>query len=303
MSEPDFALDVVLRTHNRADMIEEALQSVLAADADGIALRVLVVDNASTDDTPSLLARLAAEHSGVVVALHEAEPGGQHALNAALALCTAPVVAFFDDDERVDARWLQVIRREFADAATDFIAGPYVPLWREAPPAWMPEGYGGVLGIIDNGPARRRFGPGFAGMLTQGNCAVRRAIFGEAGPYPDALVTAEDRWLHEWLMRHGKVGYYCPDLVVSHVMQSDRLTRTYFRQWAAREGRDRAVCDRIAGVRASPSKPWFWRRMAGNAMRFTGRTLTGRGSDAAAFAAELDLRQSWAQLRASYPGR
>lgn len=295
----DFALDVVLRTYNRADLIEGAVESVLEAKADGVALRVLVVDNNSTDATPLVLRRLVEAGGGRVVALHEARPGGQHALNAGIARSTAPIIAFFDDDERVDADWLQVVRREFADPAIDFIAGPYVPLWTEPRPDWLPDGYGGVLGIIDNGPDRVRYTAGSGGMLTQGNCAVRRSIFGEAGPYPPELTTAEDRWLYEWLLRHGKTGYYCPALIVSHIMQPDRLSRRYFREWAAREGRDRAVCDRIAGTRSVLRQRWYWGQLAGSARTLLTAGVTGKLSGAKAFAAELDLRQALAQLRAS----
>ncbi len=297
----DFQLDVVLRTHNRAHLIEAAVGSLLAANADGINLRVVIVDNASTDSTPTLLAQLAASHGERVTVLHEPKPGGQHALNAAIALCTAPVIAFFDDDERVDTAWLQVIKRELSDCATDFIAGQCRPLWQDggAPPDWLPAAYGGVLGIIDSAPVRTQFTNLFSGMLTQGNCAVRRAIFDSAGPYPAHLSTAEDRWLHDWLIQNGKRGFYCPDLIINHIMQADRLSKAYFRSWSAREGRDRAVCDRLAASPSPLGQLWYWRRFAQDIAVVGAAALTGTSGGAKAFAAELNLRQSWAYAKQS----
>ncbi|MDD3800535.1 MAG: glycosyltransferase family 2 protein, partial [Novosphingobium sp.] len=170
------AIDVVLRTHNRAALLEGAVESLFAADRSGIALRLLLVDNASSDATPNVIRRLAERHGAQLVPLYEGQPGGQHALNCAIARATAPVIAFFDDDERVPVQWLQVMAREFADPATVFVAGPYKPQWSGDVPAWLPEGYGWALGIIDYGDRRLRYFHDFGGMLTQGNCALRRWV-------------------------------------------------------------------------------------------------------------------------------
>ena len=89
------AIDVVLRTHNRADMLEAAVESLFAADRTGVALRLLLVDNGSRDDTPQRVARLAERHAPMLVPLREERPGGQHALNCAIAQASAPVIALF----------------------------------------------------------------------------------------------------------------------------------------------------------------------------------------------------------------
>jgi glycosyltransferase involved in cell wall biosynthesis len=291
-------VDVVLRTHNRQDLLPEAVASFFAADRSGMAARLLVVDNASSDGTARLIANLADRHGPDLVALYEPRPGGQHALNRAIASSAAEVVAFFDDDERIAAGWLQTIRREFADPATDYIAGPVKPLTAEAFPPWLPAGFGGVLGIIDSGDQRRRFGDGFAGMLTQGNCAVRRAIFALVGPYPDELPTAEDRWLYQWLEGNGRQGFYCPDMVVGHIMQPERMSRDYFRRWAAREGRDLAVCDRLAGRPSLYAQRWYWRSIAQSLLGLASPLRT----PAERFKDELTLRVALAYARAGASG-
>jgi glycosyltransferase involved in cell wall biosynthesis len=295
----DLKLDIVIRTYNRAYLVGGAIDSVIAADRTGLCLRILVVDNASTDNTPQVLEAKARDCSIPLLLLHEQKPGGQHALNRAIALCTAPVIAFVDDDERVDKGWLQAIAREFADPATDYIAGPCRPLWHCEPPNWLPSGYGGVLGIIDYGPLRQRFGPAFKGMLTQGNCAVRRQIFEEVGPYPDTLVTAEDRWLNAWLSAERKQGFYCPDFAIDHIMQDDRISKDYFRRWAAREGRDRAHVDAMAGLPSLLSQSWYWRDCAANMRIAAAALVKGADHEAAAFAAELKLRTAWWLLRST----
>ncbi len=299
----EFSVDVVLRTYNRGWLIEGAIDSILAADRSGIALHVYVIDNASTDNTPQIVAGFAAQHPGLIIPLHESKPGGQIALNTAIAACNSPVIAFFDDDERVDPNWLQVIKREFSDPAIDFIAGLSRPILDGPLPDWLPTDYGGVLGIIDNGPVRARFDRQFRGMLTQGNCAVRRPLFAEAGPYPIQLKTAEDRWFYTWLIANGKNGYYCPDLIINHTMQQDRLTKAYFRKWAVREGRDRAQCDQLAGTPSVLRTGWFWRARAADAAQLAGAFVTGTPGSSKGFTAELNLRQAWQYFRRSVGGR
>ncbi len=282
-----FQIDVILRTYNRSDLLEDAVASVMTADRAGVDMRLLIVDNNSSDDTPAVLSQIAKQYEGCIELLCEKQPGGQMALNAAIAAARAPVLAFFDDDERVRADWLQTIRREMADPATDFIAGPCKPIWNGPEPEWLPSGFGGVIGIINSGPVRRKFGEGFGGMLTQGNCAIRREIYAETGPYPDELKTAEDRWLFDWLMANGKTGYYCPDLEIGHLMQESRLTRDYFRQWAKREGRDTAICDRLANRPFTFSSAWYWRQRFGDLAAL----IRSPANTPSAFAAELRLRQ------------
>ena len=280
------AVDVILRTHNRAAMLPEAVASFFAADMRGINARLLVVDNASGDETPAVLARLQEQYGATLVPLHETRPGPQHALNAALAHVTGDIVACFDDDERIAPGWLQAIAREFADPATDYIAGPVLFPEGSRLPEWLPGGFNGALGFIDHGPLRRRFGPGFHGMLTQGNCALRAGIFEEFGRYPDCFSTAEDRWLNQWLTDHGKRGFYCPDFGVTHLLQPARVNRAYFRQWARREGRDLATCDTLLSRPNMLAQRWYWRKIAGCAAR----RLVGAGSAADLFRDELELR-------------
>lgn len=292
-------IDVVLRTCNRRAMLGDAVASFFAADHAGVEARLLVVDNNSTDGTQELLAELAARHGARLVPLAERRPGGQHALNRGIAESSAPVVAFFDDDERIATGWLQAIRTEFADPATDYIAGPVRPADGFVLPEWVPAGFGGVLGIIDSSPTRRAFETGFAAMLTQGNCALRRSVLAEAGPYPDDLPTAEDRWLNQWLIDHGKRGFYCPELAVEHAMQPARVTPGYFRRWAAREGRDLFVCDRLAGRPAPFRKAWYWHQL----VRAAGDWLRPGTSKARRLQGELSLRVAHSYLSAAWAAR
>lgn len=90
-------VSVVIPTHNRAHEVTRAAQSVLAQDLP--ALEVLVVDDASSDDTPEVLDRLSARDPRVRVIRSEKSVGPGGARNLGLDAANGDLVAFCDDDD------------------------------------------------------------------------------------------------------------------------------------------------------------------------------------------------------------
>src|SRR5215510_1882947 len=88
-------LSVVIPTRNRAHMVGEAVESALCQRNGEV--QVIVVDDASTDDTANLLARSFASRIHVM-RLPERRGAGA-ARNAGLRLATGELVAFLDDDD------------------------------------------------------------------------------------------------------------------------------------------------------------------------------------------------------------
>lgn len=93
-------LTIVIPVYNRAALVERCLNSVLAQTVRP--LRVVVVDNASTDGTSALLHRWRAEHESSamsVLIVTEQSPGAAAARAAGLRRVTTPYVYFFDSDD------------------------------------------------------------------------------------------------------------------------------------------------------------------------------------------------------------
>ena len=86
------AVDVILPAYNGAAMIRGALDSALAQD---IPLRVIVVDDGSTDES----ANIARSYGPRVHVIVQQNQGVSGARNTALAAATAPYVAFLDQDD------------------------------------------------------------------------------------------------------------------------------------------------------------------------------------------------------------
>lgn len=89
------AVTVVVPTRNRRPILERTLGTILRQrDVD---VRVVVVDEASTDDTPAFLASLGEPRVSVV--RHDEPTGVAGARNDGLAHADTPWVAFCDDDD------------------------------------------------------------------------------------------------------------------------------------------------------------------------------------------------------------
>jgi glucosyl-dolichyl phosphate glucuronosyltransferase len=65
-------LDVIIPTRNRSRLLARAIESLLAAPAPpGLHVRILVVNNGSTDATPALLEWMMARHRGRIAVINE----------------------------------------------------------------------------------------------------------------------------------------------------------------------------------------------------------------------------------------
>ena len=94
-----FDISIVIPTHNRAELLLECLASVLPIER--YRAEIIVVDDASTDDTAELLqTRLDVPSRHKLILLHNSEnAGAQVCRNKGLERASAPVVQFVDSDD------------------------------------------------------------------------------------------------------------------------------------------------------------------------------------------------------------
>src|SRR5919201_6754939 len=101
-SLPSVAL--VVPTHNGSRLLSECLDSVAARDYPRDRLETIVVDNASTDETPRLLA---STYPWVRALRQSRNLGFAEALDVAARASEAECLAVANDDMRFDAAWLR----------------------------------------------------------------------------------------------------------------------------------------------------------------------------------------------------
>lgn len=114
---------VLIPAWNEAAVLDASIDHLVELDYPRDRLRIYVVDDASTDDTPALLARKAAEHPGVVHQLRRPQ-GGQgkaHTLNHGLAAVLADdwmeALLITDADVVHEPSSLRRMARHLADPA------------------------------------------------------------------------------------------------------------------------------------------------------------------------------------------
>ncbi len=121
-------LTAVVPCYNSADYMERAVSGLLTG---GEEMDILLVDDGSTDGTPALCDRLAAENPGVVRVIHQANAGHGSSLNHGIGTALAPYLRVVDSDDRIDPeslRELLALLREHTAPGTqaDLVVTDYV---------------------------------------------------------------------------------------------------------------------------------------------------------------------------------
>ncbi len=89
----------VMAAHDYGRFLPAALASALNQDYPADRLELVVVDDGSTDDTPEILDRCAAEHPGRVTVVHQGNTGFIAATSRCLELARGELIAILDADD------------------------------------------------------------------------------------------------------------------------------------------------------------------------------------------------------------
>jgi glycosyltransferase involved in cell wall biosynthesis len=259
MAELGPEVAVVVCTRNRSAALTGALEAVLAIDHDPRAWELVVVDNASTDDTAAVAGAVAAAHPGRVRVVGEPEVGLSAARNAGIAATEAPVVAFLDDDAFPEPGWLAALVAGFRRREVMCVGGPVAPILDGELPRWFSGRFLPYLTVWDLGPKplELRYNEYPRGA----NIAFRRAGLEQVGGFSphlgrrgSSLLSCEEIELCLRLERAGFVALYQPGARVRHLTPVGRMTPAWLHARFAAQGRSEAIVNwmhgGLAGLRA-----------------------------------------------------
>ena len=97
MLNEDKSISVAMATFNGADYVYEQINSILIQDTKPI--EIIIVDDASSDDTLSVLHNLALEHSIIKIYINEKNLGYVAAFKKAISKCKGKYIALSDQDD------------------------------------------------------------------------------------------------------------------------------------------------------------------------------------------------------------
>lgn len=199
------AVSALIPAHNAAPFLERAIASVRAqGEAD---LEIVVVDDGSTDATPDIVARLAAEPGNPIVSIRTVNRGVAAARNTALDAARGDLIAFLDADDAWPAGRLAAMRARLArDPALDVVIGKVQPV-REA-------NYAAYWDLVDFPREPILFS-------LVGAALVRRPVYDRLGRFDTTLRRGEDM---DWYFRllEARVPLVVLDRVVLYYTLHDR---------------------------------------------------------------------------------
>jgi glucosyl-dolichyl phosphate glucuronosyltransferase len=225
---------IALCTHNHADRLVRTLKDLSALVPPRAQWELIIIDNASSDETPELLGRHQWPAGWSVRVIREEKLGLSNARNRAIQEARGEYIIFIDDDETPDSDWLCAYERLIGEKQPDAFGGRIRVLFEDSRPAWLQDDLLGFLGELNRFDSITQLttpGTSFYG----GNFGFRISVIDRVGGF-DAMLGrkgtdntgGEEVDFYRRLLSAGFQVWWSPEAVIYHRIQSVKLSRRYF---------------------------------------------------------------------------
>lgn len=229
-------LTFAICTFDRADRLPRLLAE-MRAQASPVPFEVLVVDNNSSDATPSVVAEIAAMPGIPVRYVREREQGIPFARNRALAdALDSDALVFIDDDELPYPGLLESAVRALTEQGARCAGGRVEIVFPGTRPRWLADDLLGFLAEVNHGEKPFWIKDPSTPIWTA-NIAYDMRLFRDS---PELRFDARynrrghgvgggsDAMLFRELLRREVPILYCPQMRVQHHVEPWRMRRSYF---------------------------------------------------------------------------
>lgn len=227
-------ISAIICTHNRANYLIKAIKSLIEQTLSEGDYEIIVVDNASLDDTKQIVQN---DFLGVLNLRYSYEPrlGLCYARNTGWKNANGQYVAYLDDDAIACENWLENIISVFKTVkpTPGCVGGRIVPIWESPRPIWLDDCKMGFLAILDwsTNPIYLDEHQYLAGV----NFAFPRRLLELIGGFDvrmdrqgKNLLSNGDILAERQIEAKGYRCYYDPHIIVRHHVPVSRLSQKWF---------------------------------------------------------------------------
>ncbi len=229
------SISVVICCYNSASRLTETLQHLQAQQVPaGLDWELIVVDNASTDDTAAVAQEVWGSNPVAPMrVVPEPTPGLSHARARGAAEARHDIIALVDDDNWTPPHWLARVAAIFRDTPmVGVVGGPTTEVCEVEPPAWFDalkgnyavyalDSPGGVVeqAVCGAGLCFRR--EAWEQLLAEGYTGILTDRKGKELSSGGDFETCAALRLAGWKI------WYDPDLLIEHFIPAERLNWDY----------------------------------------------------------------------------
>jgi glucosyl-dolichyl phosphate glucuronosyltransferase len=245
----ELAASVIVCTRNRANYLVKCLETLLQQDCRE-KFETVIVDNASTDDTPRVIEEWCLKHSRVRY-VRESRIGLSAAKNAGAQAALGRFLLFTDDDVLVHPRWVDSYLDLFARVGQHNIiaGGPIIPILDNLSswPQWFHTAALPEIGLLDYESERSLLPWEY---VWGANMAIPSSVFRTIGPWDEELGrrgehrgTFEDTEYQDRLRTAGGSVWFCPGASIQHRVERERIAPRTLMSRAFGRGRNEYLRD------------------------------------------------------------
>ena len=249
-------ISIIIPIYNVETWLPRSVEAILANDTADC--EVLLIDDGSSDGSPALCDRYAAEHPDLIRAIHQKNAGPGAARNTGIAAATGDWFLFVDSDDRLAPNALSRLREVAAEGEADVISFQF---FKESVEGQSWEEWSGPMQSLERFSLREQ--PAF--LLTQPSCWLRlwkRSVFEDNGiSFPNVVWYEDVRTVTKLLAKAKKIVnlpdhlYYYLDRPGS-IMNSSQLPRNRdilpafadILDWFEAEGLTKAYYDELCAL-------------------------------------------------------
>jgi glycosyltransferase involved in cell wall biosynthesis len=233
-------------TFNRSNMILDALESLtkqtLFKSHD---IEILVVDNASTDKTETVLKDFIDKNPSYGIKYcYEEKKGQAHALNTGIKNSRGKWLAFFDDDQLAEPNWLEELLNVAINKNTKYVGGAVHLDISEEELDKLNEIERKFQREIKYYDEPHIYDKKIYQLPSSGNMFIERSVFDNVGYFDGSMLTgAFDTDLCLRARKLGYVPWFAPQAIIRHRIAENRTTTSYIKWGEIKNGATLAYLD------------------------------------------------------------